>query len=191
MRESLDTEVYSRNHTKCALSNGSDSGSKMVSLYDKVFKPLESDPDQLNVLLEKLSGSPLLRLEDLLSFDDLGLNDLDRRTCALVIAFPESSEQEEAKKSFEAERSSTMPKNPGPWTWLPQTIDNACGMYAVIHAVINSAARDHVRKCSCNFASIGESDCLRRGIDHAATAQPANYEGEIRTALYFGRCFYY
>jgi ubiquitin carboxyl-terminal hydrolase L3 len=82
--------------------------------YAKVFPPLESDPELFTLLVQALGASPRLHFEDVFSLNDAEF--VDSPTAALT---------EEQQK-----RSETV-------IWVEQTIHNACGFYALLHAVLN------------------------------------------------------
>jgi ubiquitin carboxyl-terminal hydrolase L3 len=111
--------------------------------YQKHFIPLESNPDVFTQLIHDLGVSPTLSFKDVLTLDEPAL--FPRPALALILIFP-TSETYEAQKAKEAavyEEGSTDKEDV---VWFKQTINNACGLYAILHAVCNGDARDFIRK---------------------------------------------
>ena len=109
--------------------------------YAKVFPPLESDPALFTLLLRKLGSSPTLHFEDVLSLDDTDLLALiPGRIVAFVLISPfgdtyaEPLEHEDSQRLASTNKNSEAAENV---IWLQQTIHNACGLYALLHAVCN------------------------------------------------------
>jgi ubiquitin carboxyl-terminal hydrolase L3 len=112
----------------------------MVSSPRKAFLPLESNPSVFTELIRLLGVSPRLSFEDVFSLDDPAF--LPHPALALVLVFP-------ADDILEADLASTRAHYAGsgadePVVWFKQTIHNACGLYAVLHAVCNGPAREFV-----------------------------------------------
>ncbi|KAM5347619.1 hypothetical protein ACJ41O_007443 [Fusarium nematophilum] len=115
-------------------------------LYRKRFIPLESNPDVFNELAHKLGLSPALDFHDVLSLDDPDLLALiPRPALALVLVFPVSPnhEAEIAERDKDAPEYSKSGRDEVV-VWYKQTIHNACGLYGLLHAVSNGAARDSI-----------------------------------------------
>jgi ubiquitin carboxyl-terminal hydrolase L3 len=116
--------------------------------YRKHYIPLESNPVLFTQLIHQIGVSPILAFHDVLSIDDSELLAISPRPAlALVLAFPTSSDYEKNLEEqgrlipdhYEtAEGENVM--------WYKQTINNACGLYAILHAVSNGDARDFIRK---------------------------------------------
>lgn len=114
----------------------------MVSSPRKAFFPLESNPDVFNELIRLLGVSPRLAFEDVFSLDDPDL--LPHPALALVLVFP-------ADEVLKADAASDRAEYAGrgedePVVWFKQTIQNACGLYAVLHALCNGRARGYLGK---------------------------------------------
>lgn len=107
------------------------------STYKKHFIPLESNPDIFNELLSLLGASKKLRFEDVLSLDEPDL--LPHPAVALVLVFP-TTDDYEAKRAAELQESKSSGHD-GDVLWFKQTINNACGLYAILHALTNGEAR--------------------------------------------------
>ena len=108
-----------------------------VRTYAKSFIPLESNPVPLNALMHGLGVSSALELVDVWSFDEPELSMLPRPALALILVVPASEEYERrrataevsiAKQSYEQEAL----------IWIQQTIDNACGLYAISYSLVRS-----------------------------------------------------
>ena len=120
--------------------------------YRKHFIPLESNPHVFTELIHKLGVSPNLRFQDVLSLEDPDL--LPHPALALILIFP-TSETYETQKSkeeatYEEYTGSTDEENV---IWFKQTINNACGLYAILHAVCNGDARNFIRKLAFRFTT--------------------------------------
>lgn len=108
--------------------------------YDDKWPPLASDTIPLNSLLLRMGLPPNVLLKDACLVDDL-----DDSTLALIILYPESKYDEAAKAIEEEQRDHAEAKKLNVCL-IKQTIDNACGMFAIINAVLNSNARKDIGK---------------------------------------------
>lgn len=136
----LHTPYASRNH--------------LSMTYAKTFIPLESDPSILTSLLHNLGGSRDLQFIDVWSLDDpdqLAL--IPRPVLAFVLILPTSAEHETKKAEQEAERKERGESgNSGDVVFLQQTIHNACGLYAILHAACNTQRADAIGETSVRCA---------------------------------------
>ncbi|KAF9007155.1 hypothetical protein BDQ17DRAFT_1423223 [Cyathus striatus] len=113
----------------------------------KHYIPLESDPEVFTHLLRSL-GVSNLAFTDVLSLDDPDLLSMvPRPVYGLVLVFPTVSKEWEA---FIAAREGAREEYTGSGegeevVWFKQTIGNACGLYAVLHAVCNGEARGFIQ----------------------------------------------
>jgi ubiquitin carboxyl-terminal hydrolase L3 len=121
------------------LNHGNDFNHNMasVSTYKKHFIPLESNPEVFTELIQDL-GLSKLSFEDVYTLDEPDF--LPHPAHALILVFPtteiyEADKQKEEKDAV-ADREGTI--------WFKQTINNACGLYAILHAVYNSGARSYI-----------------------------------------------
>jgi ubiquitin carboxyl-terminal hydrolase L3 len=114
--------------------------------YRKHYLPLESNPELFTELIHLLGVSKDLALYDVLSLEDEELLAFaPRPALALVLVFPTSEAYE--KRKAEDERVLTEHTKTGdeePIMWFKQTINNACGLYGILHAISNGAARGHM-----------------------------------------------
>jgi len=115
-----------------------------LAQYSKCFVPLESDPTVFSDLLSELGASDALTFTDVWSIDDpLQLDLIPRPVLALILVLPTCEEYErhrQIKKSVYTANDITN------LVWFRQTIDNACGLYAVLHAACNVRASEFLRK---------------------------------------------
>ncbi|KAK7208602.1 ubiquitin carboxyl-terminal hydrolase [Myxozyma melibiosi] len=103
------------------------------------FIPLESNPDVLNRLASSLGLASPVSFHDVYSLDDESLlSFIPRPALALLLVFPISAAYEAYKDSEDAARPVYEPSPDDGVIWLKQTIGNACGTYAVLHALLNA-----------------------------------------------------
>jgi len=115
-------------------------------VYTKHFIPLESNPDVFTELAHKLGLSTSLVFEDVLSLDDpelLGF--LPRPAFALILVFPTTDDYEKRVQDEDAKLEEFRTSGgAGDVIFFKQTINNACGLYAILHAVCNGEARRRI-----------------------------------------------
>jgi ubiquitin carboxyl-terminal hydrolase L3 len=112
--------------------------------YQKHFIPLESNPEVFTKLSHELGVAETLRFVEVWSLNEI--EHLPRPALALVLIFPTSTEYEQRKSSEDAGRQEYT-KVPGDGLmWIPQTINNACGLYAILHAACNGDVRLSIRR---------------------------------------------
>jgi ubiquitin carboxyl-terminal hydrolase L3 len=110
--------------------------------YLKSFIPLESDPSVLNDLMYGLGISSSLALTDVWSIDDpIQLTLIPRPAFALILVLPTSEEYERHRRSTRVPIGITEDSKGEEVIWIRQTIDNACGLYAILHATCNFETR--------------------------------------------------
>ena len=90
--------------------------------YQKHFIPLESNPDVFTQLTHELGVSPTLRFQDVLTLDEPAL--FPRPALALILIFPTS-------ETYETQISKEEATDEEDVVWFKQTINNACGLYAI------------------------------------------------------------
>jgi ubiquitin carboxyl-terminal hydrolase L3 len=112
--------------------------------YQKHFIPLESNPEVFTKLSHELGVAETLSFVEVWSLNEI--EHLPRPALALVLIFPTSTEYEQRKSSEDAGRQEYT-KVPGDGLmWIPQTINNACGLYAILHAACNGDVRLSIRR---------------------------------------------
>jgi ubiquitin carboxyl-terminal hydrolase L3 len=112
--------------------------------YRKHFIPLESNPDIFTELIHKLGIEQSLSFQDVLSLDDPELlSFLPRPVHALILVFPTTEAYERRIKVEDLEANDYLEgAEEGSVVFFRQTINNACGLYAILHAVCNGDARN-------------------------------------------------
>jgi ubiquitin carboxyl-terminal hydrolase L3 len=116
----------------------------MATERRKSFYPLESSPDVFNELVQLLGASPQLAFDDVLSLDDPEL--LPHPALALVLVLPDGPLiKSYAADAPDAEKYSGSGADE-PVVWFKQTIYNACGLYAILHALSNGEALKYLGK---------------------------------------------
>ncbi len=115
-------------------------------VYHTHYIPLESNPIIFTKLIHKLGVSPSLAFHDVLSIDEPNLLAIiPRPALALILVFPTSSNYEEYKAIEEASRAHYDGSGEDePVMWYRQTINNACGLYGILHAVSNGDSRHFI-----------------------------------------------
>ncbi|KAH8898105.1 cysteine proteinase [Thozetella sp. PMI_491] len=112
---------------------------------DKAFIPLESNPDVFNELADVLGAPPELTFEDVLTLDEPDF--LPRPALALILVFPGSRNFGSRTSGLEVSRLEYSGSGESePVVWFKQTIHNACGLYAMLHALSNGEARGLLSK---------------------------------------------
>ena len=116
-----------------------------TQLYAKCFIPLESDPPVLNDLMYGLGVSDSLALTDVWSIDDpIQLSLISRPVLALILVLPTSEEYERHRQSAIVSTDIAEVSKAEEVIWIRQTIDNACGLYAILHATCNFESRGFI-----------------------------------------------
>lgn len=110
--------------------------------YRKRYITLESNPEIFTALMHDIGVSPELEFIDIYSLDETDLTFVSRPVLALVLCFPTTDTYQQQIDAIEA----TRPEYTGSGeaegvVWFQQTINNACGLYGLLHAVCNGDAR--------------------------------------------------
>ncbi|KAK1993222.1 ubiquitin carboxyl-terminal hydrolase, family 1 [Colletotrichum falcatum] len=132
----------------------------------KSFIPLENNPEVLTSLAHDLGVSPSLGFFDVYSLNEpTALGHVPRPALALVFIAPAAM-----YRQVRAADGTRMAGEDGvtyagagagePVTWFRQTIGNACGLYAVVHAVGSSEARGYVAEGSLLDGLLREEEPL-------------------------------
>ncbi|KAH8193681.1 hypothetical protein TruAng_012151 [Truncatella angustata] len=114
----------------------------MESKYRKHFVPIESDPDIFNKLIYSLGVTSSFCFEDVMSLDEPAA--LPHPALALILIFP-TAQDYEIQRAREEELYGTKTASHGSLVWFKQTINNACGLYAVLHSLINNISRSQIQ----------------------------------------------
>lgn len=89
--------------------------------------------------------SPNLIFQDVFSFDPDLLAFIPRPVLALILVFPTSDFFKEEKTIEESTREHYQGGGDmEDVTWFKQTINNACGLYGILHAICNGEAREMI-----------------------------------------------
>jgi ubiquitin carboxyl-terminal hydrolase L3 len=111
-------------------------------VYAKSFIPLESDPLVLNDLMYGLGVSTSLALTDVWDINDpIQLSLISRPVLALILVLPTSEEYERHRRSATVSIDIQGDSKAEEVVWFRQTINNACGLYAILHAICNFDVR--------------------------------------------------
>lgn len=114
----------------------------MTRRYKHTIQPWESTEEIFT------EGAHELGLSRDLTFEPV-LGSLPERTIAIILIYPTPSHYEEQKKNERADsarQSETQATQACDVVWLSQEVQNACGPYALLHAVLNSDGRLHLRE---------------------------------------------
>lgn len=113
--------------------------------YAKHFIPLESDPPVFNDLMYGLGVSGCLAFTDVWSIDDpVQLSSISRPVYALILVLATCAEYERHRRSSRGPGDTTGEIKGEEMIWIRQTIDNACGLYAILHATCNPETREFI-----------------------------------------------
>ncbi|PIO77353.1 ubiquitin carboxyl-terminal hydrolase, family 1 [Teladorsagia circumcincta] len=96
---------------------------------------LESNPDTINTFLGKI-GVKSVECVDIFSFDQEMLEFLPSPQLAVILCFPERGGTRPLEKEYEALKSSGF-STPDNVFFMKQKIGNACGTFALFHALAN------------------------------------------------------
>jgi hypothetical protein len=108
--------------------------------YTKHFIPLESDPELFTELIHNLGASESLQFQDVYSIDDPELLAfVPKPVYALILILPITADY--AKRIAQEDTIVDFYSHNDKILWLSQTINNACGLYAILHAIANSDAK--------------------------------------------------
>jgi ubiquitin carboxyl-terminal hydrolase L3 len=118
--------------------------------YTKTFLPLESNSEVFTSLAYNLGLSSTLRFTEVWDLDVT----LEEEVLAYVLAFPTGEGYDEMidlRKNGDSDCAEVEKNEDGKVLWLRQTIHNACGLYALLHATCNGVAREYI---SMSFPSL-------------------------------------
>ncbi|KFH44651.1 Ubiquitin carboxyl-terminal hydrolase isozyme L3-like protein [Hapsidospora chrysogenum ATCC 11550] len=116
----------------------------------KVFIPLENNPEVFTSLVHDLGVSPDLGFYDVYSIDEPSLLSMVPRPAhALIFITPApmywSVREQDGIPQAKDRLSYDGAGDEEPVTWFLQTMGNACGLIALLHAVANGDARRFVK----------------------------------------------
>ncbi|KAK5169813.1 uncharacterized protein LTR77_005791 [Saxophila tyrrhenica] len=115
----------------------------------KVFVPLENNPEVFTELIHRLGVSQSLRFHDVYSITDPDLLAFLPRPChALIFISPGDVYNRVHGRTEPREIIHDGTGDDEPVVWFKQTIGNACGLIALLHAVSNGPAREFIQSGS-------------------------------------------
>jgi ubiquitin carboxyl-terminal hydrolase L3 len=140
----------------------------------KYFVPLESNPEVFNELIYSLGVSNELGFHDVYVIDDPDmLAMIPRPVYALLMVFPVSDSYEDYRKQNDKDLEddyynaiSGTPQEDA--LWYKQTIGNACGTYALLHALSNGVPENTI-------AANSPLQRLQEATKHLNVVQRAQY----------------
>lgn len=110
--------------------------------YWKHFIPLESNPAAFSVLAYNLGLSTRLFFTDVISLEEPVT---PHPVYAIILIFPTTPKYEQKKLAEEATREEYDGSGTEePVMWFKQTINNACGLYGILHCVANGAVKSFI-----------------------------------------------
>jgi ubiquitin carboxyl-terminal hydrolase L3 len=115
--------------------------------YTKTFLPLESNPDIFTSLAHNLGLSSTLKFTEVYDLDETP----EEEVLAYVLAFPTGegyNEMVDSRESGVSHHTEVEKTRDETVLWLRQTIHNACGLYALLHATCNGVAREYISTSS-------------------------------------------
>lgn len=103
--------------------------------------PLESNPEVFTKLAYDLGLSKDFAFTDVYSISDpVLLAMVERPVKALILLFPVSENYELQRKEVDSGRVPyEIPSSNEQVYWFPQLLKNACGLYALLHSVVNAS----------------------------------------------------
>lgn len=108
----------------------------------KTWLPLESDPALVNKYMWKMGvDESKWRFYDVWSFDAQGLAHIPTPVLAVMLLFPVTQASEKARQDEEKTIKEKKTEPPKGVYHVRQTVGNACGTIALLHAVMNNAEK--------------------------------------------------
>lgn len=102
------------------------------------WTPLQSTPETLNKYLRKLGVPDDWSVVDVLGLEPELLEFVPKPVKALILLFPCSDKYEQHRLAEDEKLKENVPKCPNDLFYMKQTIHNACGTCALIHAISNN-----------------------------------------------------
>lgn len=100
--------------------------------------PLESNPEVMNQFLKYLGVPSNWAINDVFSLDDDLLALVPQPVLAVLLLFPTTTKDEECPQKQEGDSSASESNVSDKIYFMKQTIRNACGTVALIHAIANN-----------------------------------------------------
>ncbi|XP_063704725.1 ubiquitin carboxyl-terminal hydrolase [Culicoides brevitarsis] len=100
--------------------------------------PLESNSEVLTKYIQKLGVSDKFMIADVLGLDKELLEFLPQPVSALIFLFPCNEKFEKYREDEDKALKANPPECPKDLFFMKQTIHNACGTIALVHAILNN-----------------------------------------------------
>jgi len=100
--------------------------------------PIESNPEVMNKLLSSMGVSPEWTVVDVLGLDEELLCFIARPVVSLLLLFPSNDESDDLTAEENINSNQLNDENRSEVYFMRQTIRNACGTIALIHAIANN-----------------------------------------------------
>nr|CAG4645683.1 EOG090X0A33 [Lynceus sp. MCZ IZ 141354] len=131
----------------------------MAENGSKRWVPIESNPEVMNKFLSNVGVPEKWSISDVYGLDDELLAMIPNPALALLLLFPLNEKTEAFLKDEEKKADSTALSH---LYFSGQTIGNACGTIALIHAVSNNLDR----------ITLKEGSCLKKFLDETLELNP-------------------
>ncbi|KJH51560.1 ubiquitin carboxyl-terminal hydrolase, family 1 [Dictyocaulus viviparus] len=105
-------------------------------MANTVWQALESNPDTINPFMLKI-GVESVECIDIISFDEEVLRDLPKPQLAVLLCLPEYDKVHALMAPIYTKLSSEQVTPPANVFFMEQNIGNACGTFALFHALAN------------------------------------------------------
>ncbi|KAI6779003.1 uncharacterized protein J7T54_004498 [Emericellopsis cladophorae] len=106
------------------------------------FIPLECNPELMTDLIHQLGASKKLEIQQIWSLEPSEMDFYARPAHALMLVFPVTATYETARMAEDTKTEYSGKGPQEPVMWFKQTIKNACGFMALLHAVANVPSKD-------------------------------------------------
>lgn len=101
--------------------------------YRKHYVPLEPDPEIFTHLMHKIGVNTSLKFVDVWSLEEDGIQCLPGPIQALILILPDCPAYEEQQVKYQSLKRDENDDV----VWFRQTMNNACGLYAILHCACN------------------------------------------------------
>jgi ubiquitin carboxyl-terminal hydrolase L3 len=132
-----------------------------------MWAPIEANPAIFNTMMSKLGIQADLEFTDVWSFDQDSLSFIPQPVKALLMLFPITQKYEQLRLDQESIEQQVDPSV----FFVNQTIPNACGTIALVHAISNTLNSSNIK-----------DGILKRLIDSSITKTPMERAALLETA---------
>ncbi|ORY86146.1 hypothetical protein BCR37DRAFT_206041 [Protomyces lactucae-debilis] len=171
----------------------------MSEKQEQRWPPIENNPEVLTDLARSLGLTQEYAFCDVYSFDEELLAFVQRPAKALLLVAPLTEGLVKLREAEDAAHSKDTALNPTTTLWAKQTIRNACGTMAVLHALLNCPSTVDTSHAFTTFMesfkdqspdaridAIETSSLIRESHAHVATqGQSAVIGAEEEVTLHF------